>query len=79
MDIKDIFAQLPADIAKKLQLKLEDAVVSTHLMPDEALEIVEGAVRQLRIDLNLGNDEKLRVVDSLLAMVPGAVISKIFG
>jgi hypothetical protein len=79
MDIKEIFAQLPTDIAKKLQLKLEDAVVSTHLTPDEAQEIVEGAVSQLRIDLNLSNDEKFRMIDTLLSKVSGAVVSKIFG
>lgn len=79
MDITEILAQLPPEMSKSLQLKLEDCAVSTHLTADEAREIVDGVVHQLRIEADLKDDETDREIDKLLGMVTNAVIGKIFG
>jgi hypothetical protein len=78
MNITQIMRQLPPALAKKLQTKLEDCAVSTHLTPDEAFEIVDGVVHQLRIEAQLGADAVDREIDRLLSMVADAVVGAIF-
>jgi hypothetical protein len=74
MDIVEIFRRLPPDLSKKLQLRLEDQPVSTHLLPEEALEIVNGVVRGISLTESLTAEQ-----ETLLSQVPEAVITKIFG
>lgn len=79
MDIAQILAKLPPDIARNLQLKLEDCAVSNHLTKDEAREILDGVVHQLRLDAQLKTDEIDRNLDHLFSLITDAVIGKIFG
>lgn len=73
MDITEILAQLPDEVADSLQLKLEDCAVSTHLTPEEAFDILDDVIRQLHSEhkLSLG-------VSNLLHEVPDAIVRKIF-
>jgi len=73
MDITEILAQLPTEVANSLQLKLEDCAVSTHLTPDEALDILDDVVRQLHSEFTLDIG-----VSHLLHQVPDAIVTKIF-
>jgi hypothetical protein len=74
MDIVEIFRRLPPDLSRNLQLRLEDQSVSTHLLKEEALEIVTDIVRGISISESLTTEQ-----DTLLWQVPEAVITKIFG
>jgi hypothetical protein len=78
MNIAQIMQQLPPALAKKLQTKLEDCAVSTHLTADEAFDIVDGVVHQLRIEAQLSADATDREIDRLLSMVADAVVGAIF-
>jgi hypothetical protein len=79
MDIVDILAELPPSLAHSLQLQLENCAVSSHLTEDEAREIVDGVVHQLRIEAKLLGDEVARAADHLIGMITNAVVGKIFG
>jgi predicted HAD superfamily phosphohydrolase len=78
MTYAEILAQLPPQIARSLQIKLEDAAVSTHLTEDEAREIVDGVVHQLRLEAQLSNDEIARDLDYLFSKITDGVIGLIF-
>lgn len=79
MDIVDILSKLPPPLSRSLQLRLENCAVSTHLTEDEARDIVDGVVHQLRIEAQLSGDELMREVDYLFAMITDSVVGKIFG
>jgi len=74
MDIAKILQSLPKDTASRLQLLLEDCAVSAHLLPEEAREILDAVVARLIEDIRPAED-----VQRLLAQVPDAVVSKIYG
>ncbi len=73
MDITEIMDHLPPNVAHLLQLKLEDCAVSTHLTPEEALNILDEMVDQLHSELVLDKGTSY-----LLSQVPDAVVEKIF-
>jgi hypothetical protein len=74
MDIAEIFRQLPPIMADDLQARLEDCAVSIHLTPDEAKDIVDAVVEQMRADMGKVDPD----VDFLLGEVSDAVVTKIF-
>lgn len=79
MDIIDILAKLPPSLAHSLHEQLESCAVSGNLSEDEAREILDGVVHQLRIEAKLMGDEIARDADYLLSLIADAVIGKIFG
>jgi polyhydroxyalkanoate synthesis regulator phasin len=74
MDIAEIFRQLPPLVAEDLQVRLEDCAVSIHLTPDEAKDIVDEVVKQMRADMGRVDSD----IDFLLGEVSDAVVTKIF-
>jgi hypothetical protein len=73
MDIVEILDALSPELARSLEIKLEDCAVSTHLTEDEAAEIIDGVVEQLRTE-----DPQGQYAD-ILDQVTQAVVDKIFG
>lgn len=73
MDIVEILDALSPELAHSLEIKLEDCAVSTHLTEDEAAEIIDGVVEQLRAE-----DPQGQYAD-ILDQVTQAVVDKIFG
>ena len=73
MDIFEILQSLPADLAHTIRLRLEDCPVSTHLLEEEALEIITDVVRDISLIESLTTEQ-----ESLLWQIPEAVVSKIF-
>jgi thioesterase domain-containing protein len=73
MDIVEILKALSPELARSLQIKLEDCAVSTHLTEDEAAEIIDGVVDQLRTEDPNGNYAQV------LDQITEAVLDTIFG
>jgi hypothetical protein len=74
MDLAQILQSLPADVALRLQLLLEDCALSKHLLQEEVLEIIAAVVQRVVSDLHPTEE-----VQQLLARVPDAVARKIYG
>jgi hypothetical protein len=74
MDLAQILQSLPADVALRLQLLLEDCALSNHLLQEEVLEIIAAVVQRVVSDLHPTEE-----VQQLLARVPDAVARKIYG
>lgn len=73
MDIVEILKALSPELARSLQIKLEDCAVSTHLTEDEAGQIIDGVVDQLRMEDPNGN------YTQVLDEITEAVLDTIFG
>lgn len=78
MTVQEILAQLPADIAKDLQIRIEDASLGNHLTEDEAKEILDGIIHTVKASHDLSNDEVARNVDYLVGLLRDAVIGLVF-
>ena len=78
MTYEEVLAALPPKLAHSLQLKLENCAISTHLTEEEAREIVDGVVRQVRLEAQLDDDEVARNIDYVFSEVTDAFIGIIF-
>ena len=73
MDIQQIMSSLPPTVARKVQLRLEDTAVSTHLLPEEAREIVQALVDRLLLEYSSPDEQRL------LKLIPDAIVKRLFG
>lgn len=79
MNYSSIINALPQDVATRLQEHLYLIDVNANLSKDEALDLFEDAVRKTKVEMVIEDDEKRRLVDSLLSMVGNAGVGLIFG
>ena len=78
MNYADIIKALPPDVAALLQAKLDAAHVSPSMSQDEVKELLDDAVQMTRLEMIIADDEKRRLVDSILTMVGPAALKAIF-
>jgi hypothetical protein len=78
MNYSTIIAALPKDVSDLLHKNLDGIELSGELSKDEATELLEGAVKLTKIQMIIEDDEKRRLVDSLLTMVVPAGLKALF-
>lgn len=78
MDYADIMKALPKEVADLLHSKLDKIQLTKDLSPDEAKELLDGAVKLTRLEMVIEDDEKRRLVDTLLSFVSQAGVSALF-
>lgn len=78
MDYADIMKALPKEVADLLHSKLDKIQLTKDLSPDEAKELLDGAVKLTRLEMVIEDDEKRRLVDTLLSFVSQAGVNALF-
>ncbi len=78
MNYADIIKALPQDVADTLHAELDKQPFSPELSRDEVLELIEDAVKMTRLRTVIEDDEKRRMVDTLLGMFASAALQVVF-
>lgn len=78
MNYADIVKALPKDVADTLQAELDNVHITNAMSEDEVRELAEDAVKLTRLKTVIADDEKRRLIDSLLSMVAKSVVSVVF-
>lgn len=78
MNYADIVKALPKDVADTLQAELDNVNISSSMSQDEVHELAEDAVKLTRLKVVIADDEKRRLVDTLLSFVAKSVVSVVF-
>ena len=78
MNYVDIISALPKDVADTLQAELDNVNINDTMSQDEVCELAEDAVILTRLQIVIEDDEKRRLVDTLLSFVAESVVSVVF-
>ncbi len=78
MTYSEILNALPKSVSGILQAKLDAINITPNLSKSEVEELLEDAVKLTRLEMEINDDEKLRLVDALLTCVAKAAVSAIF-
>ena len=78
MEYSEILAVLPKNVSTVLQSKLDAVQLTPELSKAEVQELLEDVVQQTRLEIIIEDDEKLRLVDSVLNHVSKAVLKLLF-
>lgn len=78
MNYADIVKALPKDVADTLQVELDNVNITDTMSEDEVFELAEDAIKLTRIKVVIDDDEKRRLVDTLLSFVAQSVVSVVF-
>ena len=78
MNYVDIISALPKDVADTLQAELDNVNINDTMSQDEVRELAEDAVKLTRLKIVIADDEKRRLVDTLLSFVAGSVVGVVF-
>ena len=78
MNYVDIVNALPKDVADTLQAELDNVNINDAMSQDEVRELAEDAVKLTRLKIVIADDEKRRLVDTLLSFVAGSVVGVVF-
>ena len=78
MNYTDIVNALPKDVAETLQAELDKVDINDTMSQDEVCELAEDAVILTRLQIVIEDDEKRRLVDTLLSFVAKSVVSVVF-
>ena len=78
MNYAEIMKALPKDVAELLQSKLDAIDLPKDVTPSEAQELLQDAVDETRLQLVVHDDEKRRLIDTILSFVAKAGVNAIF-
>jgi hypothetical protein len=78
MNYSDILKALPKSVSDILQSKLDAINLTPDLSRSEVEELLESAVKLTRLEIQIEDDEKLRLVDTLLTFVAKAGANALF-
>ena len=78
MNYADIINALPKDVADTLQAELDNVNINDTMSQDEVCELAEDAVTLTRLQIVIEDDEKRRLIDTLLSFVAKSVVSVVF-
>ena len=78
MNYADIINALPKDVADTLQAELDNVNINDTMSQDEVRELAEDAVKLTRLKIVIEDDEKRRLIDTLLSFVAGSVVGVVF-
>ena len=78
MNYADIINALPKDVADTLQAELDNVNINDTMSQDEVCELAEDAVTLTRLQIVIEDDEKRRLIDTLLSFVAGSVVGVVF-
>lgn len=79
MKYAEIMKALPKDVADLLQSKLDAVQLPPDITPAEAEELLQDAVDLTRLEMVIHDDEKRRLVDTILTFAAKAGVQAIFG
>lgn len=78
MDYATIIQALPKDVSTILHEKLDSTPMTAEMSPSEIKELINDAVKLTRLEIVIADDEKLRLVDTLLSVLADAGVRAIF-
>lgn len=78
MEYAEILKALPQDVETLLQAKLDGIQFTPNLSQDEVKELLEGAVKLTKLEMDISDDEKRRLVDTVLTLIVNAGVKAIF-
>ena len=78
MNYVDIVSALPKDVADTLQAELDNVNITDAMSEDEVFELAEDAIKLTRLKIVIADDEKRRLVDTLLSFVAQSVVGVVF-
>lgn len=78
MNYQDIIKALPKDVADTLQSELDNVVITDAMSKDEVFDLVDEAVKLTRLQIVIADDEKRRLVDTLLAFVASSIVAVVW-
>lgn len=79
MKYSDIINALPLKVSEIVQRHLDAVHMTEHMSESEVKELLDDAINLAKAEIIIDDEDKLRMVDALLAGLSAAGIKAIFG